>query len=538
MTSRSPGTGGARSIIAAHERSVPAGRRRDHGVHYTPGDVASAVIDLALSALGRLPTSVCDPTCGAGAFLVSVAERLHAEGVGAAEIVTQRLVGVEVDPASAAVARTALVRWAGEHDVELDESQVRIEVLDALVTEPSQWPWRPDGGFDLVVGNPPFLSQLSTRTARPAPTRATVAQRFGSLGAYTDSAGLFLLAALELCGTAGVAAMLQPLSFLSARDSQVVRDRLSAGGDLVAMWGSDEQLFADASVQVCAPVLRRRGPSAGSGPTVAVRWRAATTASYDAPRPAAGDSWGPLLAPALGVPALDPLPGSRRVEGVASATAGFRDEYYALRDAVTSSNGPADPPLVTVGMIDPFELRWAAGTHRLGGRAVARPRVDLAALATRAPGVARWAAQRRRPKVLLATQTKVVESVVDPAGDLVPMTPVISVEPDDVGELWHLAAALSSPPVSAWVAGEQLGSGRSIGSLRWSARGVLRAPLPTDRIAWDRGAEVVQRLSTAGGSRGERDAAFEAFARAMARAYGLAEDDPVVSWWSDRRPRR
>jgi predicted RNA methylase len=538
MTPRSPGAGGARSIIAAHERSVPVEQRRDHGVHYTPADVAAAVIDLAISALGRLPRTVCDPTCGAGAFLLSAAERLHAEGIGVAEIVTQRLVGVELDPASAAVARTALVRWAGEHGVEVAASEVRIEALDALSVTPSRWPWRPDGGFDLVVGNPPFLSQLATRTARAAPTRAAVAQRFGSLGAYTDSAGLFLLAALELCGAGAVAAMLQPLSFLAARDTQVVRDRLMAEGDLAALWGSDEQLFADASVQVCAPVLRRHDAASSARPSTAVRWRSSTTSRYTSPRPAAGASWGPLLAPALGVPAYDPAPGSRRVAEIASATAGFRDEYYALRDASTGADPADGSPLVTVGMIDPFELRWALGTHRLGGRAVSCPRVDLAALAARTPAVARWVEQRRRPKVLLATQTKVVEAVVDPVGDLVPMTPVISVEPGDTADVWRLAAALSAPPLSASVAGEQLGSGRSAGSLRWSARGVVAAPLPSERDAWDRGAAIVQALSAEGGSGRARDEAFGRFAREMTRAYGLPEDHPVVSWWSDRRPRR
>ncbi|MFN7151286.1 MAG: N-6 DNA methylase, partial [Microthrixaceae bacterium] len=162
MTPRSSGAGGARSIIAAHERAVPSDRRREHGVHYTPAGVADAVIDLAFGALGRLPVAVCDPTCGAGAFLVSVAERLHAEGVDAAEIVTRRLVGVELDPAGAAAARAALARWAEEHGAAVGESQVRIEVSDALALDPGRWPYRPPGGFDLVIGNPPFLGQLST----------------------------------------------------------------------------------------------------------------------------------------------------------------------------------------------------------------------------------------------------------------------------------------------------------------------------------------------------------------------------------------
>lgn len=537
MTSRSPGAGGARSIIAAHERAVPGDRRRELGVHYTPAGVADAVIDLAFGALDRLPSSVCDPTCGAGAFLVSVAERLHDEGVDAAEIVTQRLVGVELDPAAAAAARAALVRWAGDHGATVAASQVRIEVADALALEPTRWPFRPPGGFELVIGNPPFLGQLSTRTTRAAPTRAAVAQRFGPLGAYTDSAGLFLLAAVELCADDGVAALLQPLSFLSARDSQPVRDRLSSDAHLVGLWASDEQLFDDASVQVCAPVLRHRAPAAGGG-SVVVRWRSEVEQQHSVTRPQGGSSWGPLLAAAMGIPSHDVAPGSRQVAEIATATSGFRDEYYALRDAASESDDPLAPPLVTVGMIDPFQLRWGTATHRLGGATVSRPRVDLDALGADAPGVARWVALRRRPKVLVATQTKVVEVVVDPVGELIPMTPVISVEPVVAADVWHLAAALSAPPLSATVASEHLGSGRAAGSLRWSARGVTAARLPIDREAWDRGADLVRHLSAGDVAAGELDATFEEFARVMTVAHGLAQDHPVVSWWSDRRPRR
>jgi hypothetical protein len=41
--------------------------------------------------------------------------------------------------------------------------------------------------------------------------------------------------------------------------------------------------------------------------------------------------------------------------------------------------------------------------------------------------------------------------VADPAGDMVPLTPLVVVEPEPE-ELWHLAAALSAPAVSAMAA--------------------------------------------------------------------------------------
>ena len=555
MPSRPAAARSARSIVTDHERSVPAEARRRDGVHYTPPGVASAVLDAAFVALGRTPDSVCDPTCGGGAFLLSVADRLAAARIDAAEIVRHRLVGQELDGEAVGVARRALSEWAHEHGARVGADEVRIHQGDALAVDPARWPDRPAGGFDLVVGNPPFLSQLSRRTARDAGRRDLVAGRFGAVGAYTDDAGLFLLVGTELVAPGGVVALVQPQSLLSARDADTVRTVLLERSELVGLWAHGGTPFPDADVHVCAPVLRRRGSEgAGGAHQVDVVWQLGTQEHRcRSAVPGPGERWGGLLGPAMGIPVLPSLEGPP-LGSVATATAGFRDEFYALRDAIVLGVDPAapvascGPRLVTVGMIDPLELRWDLAPHRVGGRSVVAPRVDLAALAAEAPRVGRWVDDRLRPKVLVATQTKVVEAVADPDGSCVPMTPTISVEPI-LGHLdvWHLVAALSAPPVAAMAVRDHLGAGRSAGALRWSARAVLEAPLPVVATAWDRGAEITRALhrppaadlgAERGSSAAEADALLEELGRVMTEAHGLAGDHPVVSWWSMRRPRR
>lgn len=551
-------------MITRHEQSVPVAQRRRQGVHYTPPRVADGVLDVAFDALGRLPERVCDPTCGGGAFLVSVAERLLSAGVPAGEIVRDRLVGRELDDEAVRVARSALRRWAEDHGERLGVDEVRVHQGDALGTEPSAWPDRPPGGFDLVVGNPPFLSQLSQGTARDAAQRVASAGRFGPLGAYTDGAGLFLLAAAELTAPGGIVAMVQPQSLLAARDASAVRSQLLRDAELVGLWACEGTPFPDAAVHVCAPVLRRRAGGAALQRGVRVVWQHGGPDERDHEStglaPEGPQSWGPLLAPALGVPEAAPSPeGTSQVATVgtvATATAGFRDEFYALCEALRPDGSPASDPavaprLVTVGMVDPVHLRWAAASHRVGGRIVRAPTVDLDALAAASPRVAGWARDRLRPKVLVATQTKVVEAVPDPDGSCVPMTPTISVEPRDDGiDVWHLTAALSAPPVAAAAVREHLGAGRSSSALRWSARAVLATPLPIDHEAWARGARLVQRIWGLGGVASdvggevdrhalvERHELLDQLGAEMAMAHGLAPDDPVVQWWSKRRPRR
>ena len=125
------------------------------------------------------------------------------------------------------------------------------------------------------------------------------------------------------------------------------------------------------------------------------------------------------------------------------------------------------------------------------------------------------------------------EAVADPVGDVVPMTPLISVEPSDPADLWRVAAVLLAPPVSARVVADGLGSGRSAATLRWSASAALATPLPVDAAAWSEGAVLAAALHTADAD--GRPELLERLARTMTRAYGIDPDsDPgarLVAWW-------
>ncbi len=526
----------ARAMVERHEASLAPGVRRRLGSHYTPAPLAARLVEVAIEELGGVPQRVCDPSCGAGAFLLAAADAMVARGVPPEEVVRHRLAGADVDPATVEVARDAVRCWAVEQGVDPPGPDPAVVVADALGGVPPGWASR----FDLVVGNPPFLAQRTSDTARDEAQRDAMLQRFGDVGAYTDTSALFLLCALDLLAPDGVAVMIQPQSVLSARDAGGVRRRLMEGATLAGLWGSSERHF-EAEVDVCAPVLRRRRAAAGEA--VVLRWGSRAEVVGAGPQPEGRSSWGPLLAACLGVPAVPaPDPEARLVDDVATTTAGFRDEFYALAAAAREPGqagwSARSPRLVTVGMIDAGRLTWGARARRLGGRSVLAPRLDRHALHRDAPRVASWAANRLRPKVLVATQTRIVEAVADPSGDCVPVTPTISVEPVGGGgrgsmpDVWALTAALLAPPVAARAVATNLGSGLSLGSIRWSARAVRAVPLPTGIDDWATGASLVRRLADAP----DADVAglLDRLGPAMARAHGLDPDHPVVSWWRER----
>src|SRR5688572_6880505 len=232
------------------EESLSARERRQAGAHYTPRALAA---DLAARALaGRDRPTVGDPGCGGGALLLAAARWMDRGGHGRGDVV-RRLHGMDLDPVAAATTEAALTLWAGT-----PVPTGNIVVADALLERPA-WP-----ALDVVIGNPPFLSQLDVETTRGASASAAVRARFGeAVRAYTDTAGLFLLVAADLAAEGGTVALLQPQSVLAARDAAGVRDAIAARGRLVDVWLPPAPGFS-AAVEVCVPIIEVGRPSVAS----------------------------------------------------------------------------------------------------------------------------------------------------------------------------------------------------------------------------------------------------------------------------------
>ena len=287
---------------------------------------------------------------------------------------------------------------------------------------------------------------------------------------------------------------------------------------LRSLWVAGEPVF-DAAVEVCAPVLVRGRTSETDTELVSGR---TFTAVGLASSPTTGDaSWSGLLASLHDLP--DPRPASDGVLGdVAEATADFRDQYYGLAGHVVDrADGALDQPrLVTSGLIDPGQLLWGERPCRFNKATFTHPRVQVAELE---PPLQAWVERRLVPKVLVATQTKVLEAVVDAEGCLLPSVPVVTVTaPADL--LWRVGAVLSSPVASLVAARRHLGTGRNATALRLSAADLLALPLPADGAAWTSAAEHL------------RAGRLVESARSMNVAFGLDADHEVLAWWQDRRP--
>ena len=484
-------------------------------MHYTPRLVADELVARAFAPhreaiASGVPFTVCDPTCGAGVFLLAAAEALV--GAGRSPIAAlDCLRGMDIDPEAIVVAKRALCDWAQGYGISVEACEHRLQLFAGDALNDS---WPEDGRIDVVVGNPPFGGQLAGTTIRSESAVEGAARILGRPAGYTDTAGVLLVRALSAVRAGGSVVFVQPLSVLGSRDGMVVREFV--GDALESIWIPDRLLF-DAAVSVCAPVVR-----IPSSPDL-VRSKGSTPSK-----------WTELAADALGVPNMQ-FKGDV-LSSRALCTAGFRQEFYEIAVAVTEASSDADeqrPRLITVGLIDPGRSLWGERDAKVAGTRYKRPVVDLSNTTT-SRKVATVLPLRMQPKVLVATQTRVIEAVADHDGSLWPSVPVLSVLPKMTeqkgmaSELDLLVAALTAPPASVWAARQAVGTARSPGAIRLSASLLERMPLPVDIDLWERGAVQL------------RNGELSEAARTLTRAHGLseAETESVLGWWTPRSVRR
>ncbi len=501
-------------LATALETATPADERQANGLHVTPAWLADHLVDLALADLAGPvdELTVCDPACGGGAFLMAAARALNRRGVVRRHVVRHLLWGADIDPVGVAAAEAALALWAGEAP-----PHEHLAVGDPLRQGSALWPRPVAGGFGVVVGNPPFLSQLGRATVRTRGEVARLRERFGTaVQTYTDSAWLFLLLGVELARPGGRVALVQPLSLAAARDAASVRAAVDRRARLRQLWVEDRRSFA-ASVRVCAPVLEVAEAAPGRA------------------------DWAGRLADAMGIPGVTGV-ASARLRSRAVVTAGFRDEYYGLVPLVREAAevAGAQHPLVTVGAVDWGRSRWGQRPTQFAKRRWTAPVVDLALhdsadQSAAARGAVRWIARVSVPKVVVATQTRVVEAAVDESGAWIPSVPALVVVPDDpddpgdADELWRLAAAIAAPTSTAWLLRRAPGTALSRAALKIAARDLAELPLPGDAAAWDDATEAFRAYSRAPAA--ER---FEAYVAAATAAYSA--DEALVAWWRGRLP--
>lgn len=229
------------------------------GAYYTPPALVQRLLATAeTEGVQWGAVRVIDPSCGSGAFLVPVAERMAAALKGASPkdvlaTIAQRLMGMELDPVAAWLAQVALEAAVLPLIV---ASNARLPLCvradDALAA--------PCGAdFDLVVGNPPY--------GRVALTPAQREQFSRSLFGHANLYGVFTDLALRHARPGGLVAYVTPTSFLGGQYFKALRRLLAAEAPPLSLDVVEARtgVFDDVQQETVLALYRRggaRGPVA------------------------------------------------------------------------------------------------------------------------------------------------------------------------------------------------------------------------------------------------------------------------------------
>jgi N-6 DNA Methylase len=263
--------------------------RKSGGVVYTPAPIVDYIVEETLGSLlnGCAPAEaarlrIVDPACGSGAFLIAAYQYLldwhtaqHAAGLSAdsglletnssggvtlataerTRILLSSIHGVDIDPGAVEVTKLSLLlkalEGASAHDPEvarvvsgLDDNircgnslidvdyALSVECADDERRSVNPFSWHAAfptvfgaGGFDAVVGNPPYLS-VDSVWGRRDPRQAYLKAHYPEVYAdRTDLLFYFLAKSVEICR--GEIAMIVSRSFLEAHKAQRLRGWLS-----------------------------------------------------------------------------------------------------------------------------------------------------------------------------------------------------------------------------------------------------------------------------------------------------------------------
>lgn len=249
-------------VISEYAKSeVKKKKRKSQGIYYTPTFVVRYIVQ---QTLGRYldergynlskPVRVLDPACGSGSFLIEafdVIDRYAAQQEGSAQdkhdtraamrqrsILEQNLYGVDKDEQAVEVARLNLMLKAlyqreklpmlkhiARGDSLVSGTEVELTKFFGVEWENKRafnWAERfpevmHEGGFDVIIGNPPYGATLDE------PSEKYLLTAYKLQYAHLDTFVLFIERSLQLLKDGGVFGMIVPNTWLLNLQSDKIR---------------------------------------------------------------------------------------------------------------------------------------------------------------------------------------------------------------------------------------------------------------------------------------------------------------------------
>ena len=210
--------------------AAEASLKKARGAFFTPPRISEYLVEWAIQSDRD---RVLEPSCGEASFLVPAGKRLKKLGASD-ESVSGQLHGVEIDGPSADYARHILCS----------------EGLTARITQADFFAHEPDGSFDVIVGNPPFIRYQQFSGESRAKSLEVALQQGVRLSGLASSWAAFVVKAASHLSPTGRMALVLPAELLSVGYAAEVRNFLLRRFGKIRLIAFEERIFPDALEEV------------------------------------------------------------------------------------------------------------------------------------------------------------------------------------------------------------------------------------------------------------------------------------------------
>jgi adenine-specific DNA-methyltransferase len=268
-------------------------KRKSQGIYYTPKYIVEFIVKETLGEVLKKTKSkeiqkikVLDPACGSGSFLIATYDKIletltkqtsQASLFTKFDILKENIFGVDLDAQAVEIAQLNLLVKVLFQKTKLPTLQNNIRSGNSLVSgnaeklekyfgsdyrEQKPFNFQDEfkdvfekGGFDVIIGNPPYIKEYTNRTAFDGLHDSPYYQ--GKMDIWT----LFACRAIDLLKDGGYLSFIAPNNWLTNAGASIFRDKILSEGQIIKFVDfGDFKVFKDAGIQTMIFIFKKGKP--------------------------------------------------------------------------------------------------------------------------------------------------------------------------------------------------------------------------------------------------------------------------------------
>ena len=271
-------------------------KRKEQGIYYTPRFIVDYIVKNTLGPIldscqtitDLQKIKILDPACGSGSFLVSAFDMVlrkyekfgsdPKDPIVRSQVLEQNIYGVDLDQQAVEIARLNLLLNTFDAKIKLPNLGGNIKTGNSLVSgtdselkERFGQNWRDkkafnwheqfpivfkQGGFDVIIGNPPYIKEFVNKTAFDGLHENPYYQ--GKMDLWT----MFACVSIDLLKEDGKLGFIAPNNWVTNAGASILREKVLKDGELKTFIDfGDYKIFEEAGIQTMIFIFEKKKPS-------------------------------------------------------------------------------------------------------------------------------------------------------------------------------------------------------------------------------------------------------------------------------------